>query len=76
MRSKPADEETGSCSTENRMAARLTLAVSLLVLVALLECIVKADPTWPSPRDGLEEIMYLLKAFNGRRFCYLSVPAP
>lgn len=27
-----------------------------------------ADPTWPSPTDELEEIMYQLKAFKGRRF--------
>lgn len=30
--------------------------------------IANADPTWPSPTDELEEIMYQLKAFRGRRF--------
>lgn len=34
----------------------------------LLAGIAAADPTWPSPTDELEEIMYQLKAFRGRRF--------
>jgi hypothetical protein len=37
-------------------------------LLALLPASVRADPTWPAPTDELEEIMYQLKAFRGRRF--------
>jgi len=40
----------------------------LMMLIALSASVVVADPTWPSHTDELEEIMYQLKAFRGRRF--------
>jgi hypothetical protein len=55
---------------DNRAAGckRWAAMLSLIGLLALVPAIVKADPTWPSPTDELEEIMYQLKAFKGRRF--------
>jgi hypothetical protein len=44
------------------------LVTSLLVLLALLSASAQADPTWPAATDDLEEIMYQLQAFRGRRF--------
>jgi hypothetical protein len=47
---------------------RWVVLATLTVLLALLPAIVRGDPTWPSSTDELEEIMYQLKAFRGRRF--------
>lgn len=43
------------------------IAIILLALLASARCI-HADPTWPSDVDELEEIMFQLKSFRGRKF--------
>lgn len=44
------------------------MVASLGLFLGILVPLVAADPTWPSSTDDLEEIMYQLKAFRGRRF--------
>ena len=59
-------------------ASRLKTCVVLLISLALLSVLpgcARADPTWPSPTDDLEEIMYQLKAFRGRRFSEYVSPS-
>lgn len=46
-------------------------ASCLVILVATLAA---ADPTWPSPNDELEEIMYQVSGFRGRGFGGTVIP--
>lgn len=39
-----------------------------------LSTLVRADPTWPSPNDELEEIMYQVKGYRGRDFGGTVIP--
>lgn len=45
-----------------------SIFVSQLAVAAVLLSIVLADPTWPSPTDDLEEIMFQQRIFKSRNF--------
>ncbi|KAI0840268.1 heme peroxidase [Hypoxylon sp. FL0890] len=44
------------------------------VAILSLTTLVRTDPTWPSPNDELEEIMYQVKGYRGRGFGGTVIP--
>lgn len=45
-----------------------------LVWLAAVAAVASADPTWPSPSDELEEIVFQLHGFRARLFADTIVP--